>query len=111
MANDRDLLVDILVAARRIADFVAGYELESFLRDERTCWAVHSQFVVLGEAARSVSESFQEAHPEIPWREMIGMRNRMAHGYNTIDWTIVWQTATERVPALALQLEASLESP
>ena len=111
MANDRDLLFDILVAARRISDFVAGYEYDGFLRDERTRWAVESQFIVIGEAARNVSDEFRNSHPEVPWREMIGMRNRIAHGYTSIDWQIVWQTSVERVPFLAAHIETLIGRP
>ncbi len=55
---------------------------------------------MIGEAARRVSSEFQEKHPEIPWREIIGQRNILAHEYGEIDYEILYRTAKEDIPAL-----------
>ena len=63
---------------------------------------------MLGEAATRVSEEMRDAHPEIPWRFAIGMRNRLIHGYDVVDLDIVWDTAHENLPELIGQLEEAL---
>ncbi len=65
---------------------------------------------VLGEAAKHVSEEVRLAHPAVPWEAIAGQRDVAAHGYFQIDWTIIWRTATEDVPALRPLLEAVLRS-
>ena len=65
--------------------------------------------IIIGEAATKVMEgyaAFTQAHPEVPWRNMRGMRNRMAHGYFDIDLNVVWETAQEWLPELLKQLPA-----
>jgi uncharacterized protein with HEPN domain len=63
---------------------------------------------VIGEAARKVSAKFQRAHPEIPWRKIIGMRHRIVHDYMRVDEDILWQVVTQDLPELLPLLEASL---
>ena len=65
---------------------------------------------VIGEAARKVSTGTQEAADEIPWRQIIGMRNRLVHGYAAVDHSIVWDVASVDIPALIASLEQLLES-
>jgi uncharacterized protein with HEPN domain len=78
----------------------------TFSEDAKTQSAVLHQVMVLGEAANRLSETFREEHTEIPWRLMIGMRNRLIHGYDDVDLDEVWNTATRDVPALLQALEA-----
>ena len=63
---------------------------------------------VIGEAAGRISTQFREQHPEIPWHDMIGMRNRMIHGYDDVDIEIVWNTVQRRLPEL-LELMLPME--
>lgn len=63
-----------------------------FLLDEDVQWVVWSQLVIIGEAANRVSRQDQLKHPDIPWRLAIGMRNRAVHGYDAIDWEVVYET-------------------
>jgi uncharacterized protein with HEPN domain len=76
MKPDVDLVLDLVNAARLVQTFVGGMSFKEFLADEKTRFAVFSQFVILGEAARRVSQEFRDSHPDVPWREMISMRNR-----------------------------------
>ena len=55
---------------------------------------------IIGEAASRISEKYQDEHPEIPWKRMIGMRNHLIHGYFTIDSDVIWDTATTEIPEL-----------
>jgi uncharacterized protein with HEPN domain len=83
-----------------------------FKQDKRTQQAVVMSLIVLGEAATKVMDQhpeFADQHPEIPWRSMRGMRNRIAHGYFDIDLTVVWDTLQTALPALKAQLDAIKE--
>jgi uncharacterized protein with HEPN domain len=63
---------------------------------------------IVGEAATRVTEATQTAHPEIPWREIIGTRNRLIHGYDAVDYDILWDIVTTDFPTLADQLKRIL---
>lgn len=81
-----------------------------FLSDKRTQQAVIMSLIVIGEAATKVMdehEVFCEAHPEVPWRAMRGMRNRIAHGYFDINLELVWETMQTALPDLLAHLPAS----
>jgi uncharacterized protein with HEPN domain len=60
---------------------------------------------VIGEAARGVSPAFRNSHPDLPWKNMVGMRDRLIHGYYDINLDVVWKTVTEDLPPLISQLE------
>jgi uncharacterized protein with HEPN domain len=63
---------------------------------------------IVGEAASRVSKATQRRHPQVPWPQIIGMRNRLIHGYDVVDLGIVWQTVTEELPPLIDELERIL---
>jgi uncharacterized protein with HEPN domain len=64
---------------------------------------------VIGEAARFISEDIRQRHPEVPWPQMIALRNRLIHGYFVVDYEIVWDIVTNELPALRKHLEEILE--
>ncbi len=64
---------------------------------------------IVGEAAGRISEELQAQHPEIPWRDMIGTRNRLVHGYDAVDYDILWTIVSEDFPPLASQIETLLQ--
>ena len=68
-------LWDMLEAARAILQYTQGFSLDAYLKDGKTRSAVERQLEILGEAARRVSETFQRAHPEIPWQRIMAQRN------------------------------------
>lgn len=108
MKPDVDLVMDLVNAARLVQTFTEGMSFDAFLADQKTHFAVYSQFVILGEASRRISQEFRDAHPDVPWREMISMRNRVAHGYDEIDWEVVWSASTSDLPPLVERLERLL---
>ncbi len=63
---------------------------------------------IIGEAASHLSNELRDAHPEVPWRDIVGMRNYLFHAYHSLDDAILWKAATESVPALIPQLDALL---
>lgn len=106
-----DFLNHIEEAAKLARQYVAGMSQESFLSDRRTQQAVVLNLMTIGEAAARIANDHKEfaaAHPEIPWAQMRGMRNRMAHGYFDIDLNIVWQTVQFSLPELDEHIAAAL---
>lgn len=100
-------------AADSALSYVAGSDKKAFAADKRTQQAVIYNLLVLGEAAAYLAQSFPEfiqAHPDIPWAAMRGMRNRMAHGYFEVDLDIVWDTIQNDLPMLRGALSALLTS-
>jgi uncharacterized protein with HEPN domain len=65
---------------------------------------------ILGEAAGRISVGIRKRYPTIPWSQIIGMRNRLVHGYDIVDYDIVWSTVTEDLPPVILELEKILSS-
>jgi uncharacterized protein with HEPN domain len=104
-----DYIDHIQQAASDVCSFVASLDKEAFLVDKRTQQAVIMSLIIIGEAATKVMDSyavFTEEHPEVPWRSMRNMRNRMAHGYFDINLDLVWETAQDWLPKLLKQLPA-----
>ena len=98
-----ELLAHMLEAATQATDYVEGMDRADFFADKRTQQAVILNLIVLGEAATKLMDRHPEtaaAHPEIAWRSMRGMRNRIAHGYYDIDLEVVWETVANALPEL-----------
>ncbi|MBI2238372.1 MAG: DUF86 domain-containing protein [Actinobacteria bacterium] len=105
MSRDEDRLVDMLRAARRARSFVSGMNEEAFHQSELHQSAVVRELEIIGEAASRISESARDAHPRIPWRQVMGMRTILVHEYFRIDLDIVWAAVTGDVPRLIAELE------
>lgn len=104
-----DYLDHMRQAALDARSFVQGLDLQDFRSDKRTQQAVVMCLVIIGEAATKVMDTamdFVEAHPQVPWRNMRGMRNRIAHGYFDINLEVVWNTVQTALPQLLAQLPA-----
>lgn len=107
--RDPAYLWDMLEAALAIADFTHDLMLDEFLaagRDkEITRLAVERKLEILGEAARRVSSRFREEHPEIPWQQIVGLRNVISHEYDKVNYTLIYRTARNQILALIALLE------
>lgn len=104
-----DYLDHMQQAATDACVFTEGLDKSDFLADKRTQQAVIMSIIILGEAATKVMDGYVEfiqAHPEIPWRSMRGMRNRIAHGYFDINLDVVWDTVQTALPELLEQMPA-----
>ena len=96
-------------AATDACSFIDGLDKDDFLVDKRTQQAVIMSLIIIGEAATKMMDryaGFVESHPEVPWRGMRGMRNRIAHGYFEINLDVVWDTVQTALPDLLKQLQA-----
>lgn len=105
MQRDDSLLLDMLQAARQIREYTIGLQESDFLNSRRDQDAVLLQCTVLGETAKRVSTEFRDAHPEIPWRKMMGLRNVVVHDYFHIDVHRAWNIACRDIPELIIALE------
>lgn len=102
------LMEDIIEAIEKIERYVAGFDHSSFLKDDKTSDAVVRNLEIIGEAASRLPESFTVQRPEIEWRKIIGLRNRIVHAYFGVDLDIIWQIVTKELPPLKQKLSAIL---
>lgn len=107
MRDDAGRLQDILDSIQRIEERIGGgrqrFENDAMLQ----VWTVY-HLQIVGEAARSMSQALRDAHPEIPWTDVIAMRNLLVHEYFGIDLDEVWSTAVNDLPLLRPAVEAML---
>ena len=103
--RDPAYLLDMLVAARKVREFTKDSNWEQFEQDHVLQHATMYSIQIIGEAARRVSAATRDAHPEIPWPDIVGMRHRLVHDYLRIDAKKVWETVERDVPALIAALE------
>lgn len=109
--RDGGYLLDMLHHARGVVRAIEGHTFKDYASDENLRLAVERRIEIIGEAARRVSQAFQEAHPEIPWRKIIAQRNVLAHAYGDVEDEILWQVATVSVPELVALLEPLVPIP
>ena len=110
MWRDEAYLLDIVIAARKVLDFTNGVDGAEFEGDEVLQNAVLHLLGIVGEAARHVSDEFRGAHPEVPWRAMAGLRNRVVHEYFRVDLPMVWEVVQRDIPELIKLIEPLLPS-
>jgi uncharacterized protein with HEPN domain len=95
-----DYLRDMLENAEKALEFVHGMKYEEFFEDEKSSYAVVRALEIIGEAARQIPDDVRDANPEIQWREVAGMRNKLMHEYFGVNMKVVWQTIEEDLPAI-----------
>src|SRR5690348_6099874 len=103
---DRLRLQHMRDAARAALAFTEGRTRADLTADLMLQFALVRALEIIGEAAARLTEPTRAAHPEIPWSAVIGMRNRLVHGYFDVDLEIVWRTAAESLPPLIATLES-----
>ncbi|MFQ5660980.1 MAG: DUF86 domain-containing protein [Gammaproteobacteria bacterium] len=108
--EDRDAayLWDMLQAAKEVEGMMEDYDLAGFLNNRMLQRAVERSIEIIGEAARRVSSNGQQATSEIPWREIIGQRNILAHEYGQIDHELLYKTVVDDIPELIRYLGKAL---
>ena len=100
----------MLDMARQAVDTVEGKTRQGFDSDHNLRLALAHLLQVIGEAARRVSQEFKNAHPNIAWKAIVGMRHKVVHDYMGVDEDIVWNTATQELQPLINQLETLISS-
>lgn len=103
--EDRIRIQHMLDASRSVSRFISGRQREDLDGDEMLRFALVRAIEIIGEAAGKVSMETRQLMPDIPWREAVGIRNRLVHAYFDIDLDVLWKTADEAVPMLMKQLE------
>jgi uncharacterized protein with HEPN domain len=101
-----DYLDDILDGVEKIKRYTREMTYEEFVDDSKTVDAVLRNFEVIGEAAKNVPDEIRQEYDDVPWSEMTGMRDKLIHGYATVELQIVWTTIQEEVPSLGAQIES-----
>ena len=109
MRSDIDRLMDIIDALENILRYgKKGKEI--FLREELIqTWMIHN-IQLIGECISNLPEEIRSADPELPWRQIVGMRNLIVHGYHKIDLEEIWSVVTKDAPRLLKQVNSLLES-
>ena len=105
MRHDDAFLLDMLLAAREAAELASGETFATFESNRTLQLAILKSVEIVGEAASRVSTDIKETHPEIPWAGIVGMRNRLVHGYFDVNLVRVWETVEQDIPRLITQLE------
>lgn len=107
--DDRIRLRHMIDAGEAIGEFVSGRARRDLDSDRMLLFAVVRAIEVMGEAAARLSDETRARVTTVPWKAIVGMRNRIIHAYWDIDTEIVWKTAVEEVPALLPLLRAALD--
>ena len=110
-AHDAAQIHDMIRAGEGLLRHVAGRSRGDLDTNEMLRDAMERKIEIIGEAARSISDKFIEAHPEIPWRKIMATRHILAHDYDEVNYDIVWQIAIEHVPQMLGQLRTLLPPP
>ena len=104
-----DFVQDILDSINDIGNFIEGMDFEDFIKDKKTIYSVVRAIEIIGEANKNVPEQIRKKYPDVPWKKMAGMRDRLVHGYFGVDLEILWSTAKEDVPQLRIPVSKVLE--
>jgi uncharacterized protein with HEPN domain len=103
-----DFVEDILDAMEKAEILVEGFTYREFEEDFRTNFAVVRAPEIIGGATKRLPMSVREQYPEVPWRGMAGMRDRIIHGYDTVDLQIVWDVVQQDIPEIKHQIQQIL---
>ena len=106
--NYKLFIKDIILAMKSIEEFVEGLSLDEVKEDDKTSSAVIRKFEIIGEATRHVPDNLKENYPDIPWKKMGGMRDRLIHAYFGVDYRLVWEAIKIDIPKLKPRLEEVL---
>ena len=98
-------LEDIIEHMNYAEEFIRDMTFDEFKSDKKTVLSVTKCIEVVGEATKHIPDQIRERYPEIPWRDMAGIRDRLFHGYFKVDLSIVWTTVTIEFPELRSMLE------
>jgi uncharacterized protein with HEPN domain len=104
-ADDRVRILHMIDAAESLEQFTTGRERADLETNRMLLFAIIRAIEVMGEAASKVTNETRDDAPDIPWIAIVGMRNRLIHGYFDVDSDVVWKTVTKEIPALLRSLK------
>lgn len=110
MRDDKAWLGDILGAMRDVVAYMGNLSCEAFTADRKTIDAINRKLEIMGEAAKRLSAEVRDSHPEIPWKQMAGMRDKLIHGYNKIEPKQIFTAVTRDIPPLIPRIEVILHA-
>ena len=97
-----DFLQDINIMIKKIEVFTEGLTYDEFKNDEKTVFAVIRCFEVLGEAVKNIPEKIKKKYPDIPWKRIAGMRDKLIHEYFGVEYETLWETIQIRIPEIKI---------
>jgi uncharacterized protein with HEPN domain len=100
---------DIIEYMERAENHIKNFQLDQFLKDDKTCDAVIRCIEVIGEATKNIPEEIRISYPSISWRDLAGMRDKIIHSYFTVDFETVWLVVKEDIPRLKPMVKKVLE--
>jgi uncharacterized protein with HEPN domain len=104
-----DYLRDMLENAEKALSFVQGMDYDGFCTDDKAVYAVIRALEIIGEAARQIPEGIRASNPEIQWREIAAMRNKLTHEYFGVNTKVIWRTVHEDLPIIIPLIKKILE--
>ncbi|MEM3407294.1 MAG: DUF86 domain-containing protein [Nitrososphaerota archaeon] len=104
----KDYIIDIIDSMNKAIKFIEGMSYEQFIQDDKTVFAVVRALEIIGEAIKKIPEEIRTRYPEIPWKGMARMRNKVIHEYFGVNLKYIWATVKERIPEIKPMFEKIL---
>jgi len=105
----KDYILDILSSIQEIKEFTEGMAFGEFIKDKKTINAVIRSLEVMGAAVKKIPSEIKNKYPEIPWKYIAGMRDKLIHEYHGVDLEIVWEVVKTEIPPLKSEFEKILK--
>lgn len=104
-----DYLEDIIDAMSKTEKFTENLKYDEFIKDDKSTFAVIRALEIIGEAVKNIPETIKVKYPDIPWRDMAGMRDKLIHEYSGVKLDLVWKTVKEVIPPLKQKFQKILD--
>ncbi len=104
-----DYIQDVLDSINAVDEFIKGMAFEDFTKDKKTIFAEIRGIEIIGEATKYIPKSIRNKYPEIPWKDMAGLRDKVIHAYFGVDLRVIWETATRHLPEIKPLIEQVLK--